>query len=155
MGDSDIPGVIAPPPLIFAIPLLLGLAIDGAFSEGLPASPFWLRLLAAAIVLTGLSLIIVAIGLFRAKSTRPEPWKPSTALVTSGLYRFTRNPMYLGMALFYAGIALLFLSPIAGALLVPVLAIVDRFVIAREEAYLTRRFGTPYESYRRSVRRWI
>lgn len=155
MSDSDTPGVIAPPPLIFGIPLLVGLALDGALSEGLPSSPLWLRLAAAAIVLAGMGLIIVALGLFRRNSTRPEPWRPSTALVTGGFYRFTRNPMYLGMALFYAGIALLFLSPIAGVLLLPVLVVIDRLVIAREEVYLAKRFGAPYESYRRRVRRWI
>jgi protein-S-isoprenylcysteine O-methyltransferase Ste14 len=84
-----------------------------------------------------------------------EPWKPTTAIVTTGPYRFTRNPAYLGMALVYVGIALL-----AEALwvLVPlpfVLAIIDRAVIAREERYLQRKFGHEYLDYKATVRRWI
>jgi protein-S-isoprenylcysteine O-methyltransferase Ste14 len=155
MGESDTPRVFVPPPLIFTGTLLVGLFADGRLSEGIPPSALGLRLAAAAVALAGLLLIVIALGLFRNRLTRPEPWQPATALVTGGLYRFTRNPMYLGMAALYAGIALLFLSPVAVALLLPVVAIIDRLVIAREEAYLARRFGSAYETYRQSVRRWI
>ena len=100
-------------------------------------------------------LIVGALGLSRKRSTRPEPWQPATALVTGAFYRFTRNPMDLGMATLHAGVALLFLSPIAGALLLLVVAIIDGLVISPEEASFEWRFGAADESYRRSVRRWI
>jgi protein-S-isoprenylcysteine O-methyltransferase Ste14 len=92
---------------------------------------------------------------FQRKGTAVEPWKPTTAIVTTGPYRLTRNPAYLGMALVYIGIALL-----ADALwvLVPlpvVLLIIDRMVIAREERYLERKFGQEYVDYKVRARRWI
>ncbi len=92
--------------------------------------------------------------------TEPHPHAdgavaPSSALVTSGPYRFTRNPMYLGMASLYAGIALAFGLLWSLALLLVVLVVIDRGVIAREERYLERRFGDEYRLYKQQVRRWL
>lgn len=63
--------------------------------------------------------------------------------------------MYLGMLLTYAGAALALRSPAAGLLIIPVFVVVDRLVVAREEAYLLRKFGTDFEQYRARVRRWL
>ncbi len=93
--------------------------------------------------------------LFQRKGTAVEPWKPTTAIVTDGPFRFTRNPAYLGMALLYIAIALL---ADAFWVLVPLplaLALIDRGVIAREERYLEGKFGAEYTDYRTRVRRWI
>jgi protein-S-isoprenylcysteine O-methyltransferase Ste14 len=98
---------------------------------------------------------ISLLGLFHHKGTKPEPWKPSSALVSDGVYRFTRNPMYLGMVLLYAGIALIAGGPLTAAALVPVFLIFNVYVIAREEAYLERRFGDEYAAYRSHARRWL
>jgi protein-S-isoprenylcysteine O-methyltransferase Ste14 len=81
--------------------------------------------------------------------------KPDTALVTSGPYRFTRNPMYLGMAFLYVGFAFAFGVIWALAFLPAVIVVVDRFVIAREEPYLERNFGQAYRDYKARVRRWV
>jgi protein-S-isoprenylcysteine O-methyltransferase Ste14 len=83
------------------------------------------------------------------------PANPTTALVTSGPYRFTRNPMYLGMAFLYVAFAFGFGVMWAMALLPVVILVVDRFVIAREEPYLERKFGQRYRDYKARVRRWI
>ena len=96
-----------------------------------------------------------AIERFRRKGTAVEPWKPSTALATDGIYRLSRNPIYLGFTLIYVGIALGMDSPVALALILPCLIVVDSFVIAREERYLEARFGEPYRAYNRSVLRWL
>lgn len=146
----DNPRVFVPPPLIFASLLALGLWLDRSAHPALA-----MRLSGGALAFAGIALIVTALGLFRTSKTRPEPWQPSSALVVSGIYRFTRNPMYLGMALLCAGIALFFGS--LGAILLTGVAalIVDRGVIVREEAYLERRFGEPYLAYRKSVRRWF
>ena len=106
-------------------------------------------------MLAGLGLLVSFNASFSRKGTAVEPWKPTTAIVTTGPYRFTRNPAYLGMALTYVGIALL-----SSALwvLVPlpfVLAVIDRGVIEREERYLVAKFGEEYLGYKRTVRRWI
>jgi protein-S-isoprenylcysteine O-methyltransferase Ste14 len=83
------------------------------------------------------------------------PFNPSTRIVAHGLYRFTRNPMYIGFALRTLGLAILVDS--AWMLLsVPVgLVLIDRIVITREERYLERKFGDEYLNYKRRVRRWI
>ncbi|MFP5353383.1 MAG: methyltransferase family protein, partial [Actinomycetota bacterium] len=96
-----------------------------------------------------------AAATFIRKKTGVAPWTPATTLVTEGVYRVTRNPMYLGMTLLYLGLALGLGLMWALALLPVVVAIVDRFVIRREEAYLDRKFGAAYRDYRASVRRWI
>jgi hypothetical protein len=80
---------------------------------------------------------------------------PSHNFGRSGPYRLTRNPMYLSLALLYAGIAILYQSIWALLLLFPVLFIIDRHVIVLEELYLERRFGSAYARYRTRVRRWI
>jgi len=150
MIDDDHPRVFVPPPLIFCGLLTAGLLFDHA-------KVAWDALRVVAIIgfLVGLGLIAIALGLFRSNHTRPEPWKPSSALVSDGIYRFTRNPMYLGMAVASLAIALLFVSLTAALLTLAAVAIVDRLVIAREEDYLARRFGEEYASYRQRVRRWL
>ena len=81
--------------------------------------------------------------------------KVGAALVTTGPYRLSRNPGYLGMALGYAGIAILFGALWALVPLVPTLVLIDRGVIRREERHLERRFGEQYSRYRAQTRRWI
>jgi protein-S-isoprenylcysteine O-methyltransferase Ste14 len=147
--SEDNPRVFVPPPLIFGGLLALGLIIDRG-----PASST-IQLLAVACGLTGLGLIGTALGVFRTNRTRPEPWQPASALVAGGIYRFTRNPMYLGMALVCLGVALHFASIPAAVLTLLAVLIIDRTVIRREEAYLLRRFGDDYRVYQSKVRRWL
>ena len=92
---------------------------------------------------------------FARAGTPVSPFRAPTRLVTDGPYRLTRNPGYLGMALGYAGIALLAGAPWALLPLPAVLALVDRGVIVREERYLRRHFGDQYARYERRARRWI
>jgi protein-S-isoprenylcysteine O-methyltransferase Ste14 len=156
MADEarDVPGVLAPPPLIFLAGLALGFGLEALLpSAALPGALRWP--LGAALLLGGIALALAFESRFRRAGTAVEPWKPTTAIVTSGPYRFTRNPAYAGMALAYAGIAIL-----AGALwplatLVPTLIVIDRTVIAREERYLERKFGEEYTGYKARVRRWV
>lgn len=152
----DIPGVIAPPPLIYVGFLLAGWGIGQMFDiPGLGLPDLWRRGLAVAGLIIGFGLEAAAAGLFRRARTAIQPWKPSTALVTGGVYRFSRNPIYVGMAILYAGLAVALDSPVALALILPCLVVVDRLVIAREERYLQARFGPAYLAYRQAVRRWL
>jgi len=154
MSSNDSPRIFLPPPFLFAVALALGVLLDGNALDWTHVT-HTLQLVGIGIALFGIALIGAALGLFRRAQTRPEPWMPSSALVTAGIYRFTRNPMYLGMATVSGGVALFFESVLAGALLVAVVIVIDRLVIAREEAYLARRFGAEYEAFRNRVRRWI
>jgi protein-S-isoprenylcysteine O-methyltransferase Ste14 len=149
----DTAGVIAPPPLIYLGPLIAGLLLDRwAPIGGFPSGP---ARLVGALCLAGFGIAVFALVAFRRAGTRPEPWKPTTALVTSGPYRFTRNPMYLGFTLFYLALALWFGGYWTLMLLPPVLLVMIHGVIRREEAYLSRLFGTGYDDYRQRVRRWL
>jgi protein-S-isoprenylcysteine O-methyltransferase Ste14 len=153
---KDNPGVIVPPPLIFLAFLGIGLAVDFfvlRMPSGLPAGGRYVAgaVLAAVAFLLGVG----ALFRFRRAGTNPEPWRPTTAIVSNGVYRFTRNPMYLGMALLYAAIAVAADSVVALVLLLPVIAIIRYGVIAREESYLTAKFGDEYRRYQASVRRWL
>ncbi len=152
-GD-DIPHVIAPPPLLYVGPLILGLTADHWWPLGTTVPAPW-RWLAGALGLGLSGLLVAAILAFRRARTRPEPWKPTTALVVDGPYRFTRNPMYVGFTLIYAGVALLADSAWPFLLLPAVLLVMQRFVIRREERYLERKFGDAYRAYCASVRRWV
>ncbi|WP_287338388.1 methyltransferase [Mesorhizobium sp.] len=113
----DHPGVIAPPPLVFAGSWAAGVLAD-SYASGWPL-PSALPAKVLAVLLGGAGVVFLAgaLGLFRKAGTRPEPWQPTTAIVTSGVYRVTRNPMYVGMALVYAALALALGSLIALTLL--------------------------------------
>lgn len=119
----------------------------------------WSRLFGLTLGLPGLAaglgLCAWAILLFRRFRTSPIPIVPSAALVERGPYRFTRNPMYVGMALVYAGAALWLQLSWALLLLPVVLVVIYITVIARQERYLQRRFGAAYREYQLRVRRWL
>ena len=154
MKPESSAGVIAPPPLIFVTGLGLGLALEALLpGSEVPAAVRWV--LGPALLLLGLALALSFVRVFERAGTAVEPWKPTTAIVTDGPYRFSRNPGYLGMALAYIGIALLADALWPLATLVPTLAVVTWGVIVREERYLERLFGEEYAAYKARVRRWI
>ncbi len=154
--ERDHPGVIAPPPLIFGGIFLLTLLLDWGVGGTGFALPDTLRLIAGGVLgLAGLALIVAAALLLRTARTAIEPWKPTTAIVTTGVYGISRNPIYLGLALGYAGLSFLADSMAALAGLPFALVIMHYGVIKREERYLEGKFGDGYATYRRSVRRWI
>ncbi len=113
------------------------------------------RLIGIPLVGLGLGLGATAVAAQFRAGTTPDPTEPSTALVQSGPYRFTRNPIYLGMALIYSGMALL-LNAVGGLALLPgMIYAFDRGIIHNEETYLEQRFGEEYLDYKKRVHRWI
>lgn len=153
-SERDTAGVIAPPPLIYLGALGIGFGLDAAIEAGSLPSTVALPIGAASII-AGSGLLGSFVRAFGSARTPLDPYTPSEALVTDGPYRLTRNPGYLGMALTFAGIALVSNAPWALAPLPVAIAVIDRGVIAREERYLERKFGRPYLDYKRRVRRWI
>jgi protein-S-isoprenylcysteine O-methyltransferase Ste14 len=150
----DHANVRIPPPLIFAGGLIVGLLLEEALpSVAVPAAvivvaaPMFLVLWA---VITAWSVL----SLHRNRTTL-IPIRPTTALVVSGPYRFTRNPMYVGMVYLYLAFALWFNVFWAVILLPVVIGVVHSYVIGREERYLERKFGDSYREYKSRVRRWI
>ena len=151
---SDIPHVIAPPPLIFGVPLALTLLADRWWPRALLPQP-WPVILGPLLILVSLLFLYPAIQVFKRARTNPKPWKPTTALVRNGPYRLTRNPMYVGFTCFYLGVTLWANAALSLAALPVVLVVMDVFVIRREERYLARKFGDSYRQYVAAVRRWI
>ena len=158
MSDAspDTSGISFPPPLIYAGGFAAGYAAHRLVPIHLWAEPTpFARLLGWGLLVGGVLLAISAGYLFRRAGTTPNPTKPTSTLVIWGPYRFTRNPMYLGLAALYVGGTLLLNDPWPLALLPVVIALIQRRVIAREEAYLERTFGDEYRAYKARVRRWI
>jgi protein-S-isoprenylcysteine O-methyltransferase Ste14 len=150
----DNAGVVAPPPLIFLAGLAVGFGLEALLpGTSMPAVVQWG--VGGVLVVAGLGLLAWFNTAFSRKGTAVEPWKPTTAIVTTGPYRLTRNPAYLGMALTYVGIALMSDALWVLLPLPVVLAVIDRAVIAREERYLERKFGEEYLDLKRRRRRWV
>jgi len=156
MTDStqDNPGVVAPPPLIFAGALAIGFFVHWLFPvKFFPGAGA--RLLGRVCMGISGMLAISAFLEMRRAGTHVDPAQPATALVTQGPFRVTRNPLYLSLTLLYAGIALMVNSLWAIVLLPGALIVIRYGVINREERYLERKFGEQYLSYKAKVRRWI
>jgi protein-S-isoprenylcysteine O-methyltransferase Ste14 len=151
---ADHPGVILPPPVVYASGLIAGVLIDMVLPLPLVSAPArWI--VAAVFIAAGLVLAGGATTLFRRAGTHVQPHKPSTTVVTGGVYRYSRNPIYVGLTALYLGLAFVANTWWAAILLVPVLAVIHWGVIAREERYLEGKFGETYRAYSARVRRWI
>jgi protein-S-isoprenylcysteine O-methyltransferase Ste14 len=145
-----------PPPLValfLAILMWLMPALAGSL-----AIPLSLRRgVALALLCLGLSIAVSGIVAFRRARTTLNPIKASSAsaLVSSGVYRFTRNPMYLGLLLVLFAWAMLLSNPLALLLLPVYVLYINRFQIIPEERVLASLFGTEYSAYKECVRRWL
>ncbi len=143
-----------PPPLFYLVAVVLGVALDLAVP--LPLAPTAVGLVAgAALIVLAASLFGWATRTMFAGGEHPNPDRPTTAIVATGPYRFTRNPLYLAMAVFTVGVALVVNSGWGLALVVPALVATHYLAIAPEERYLAGKFGDDYRAYRGRVRRWI
>jgi protein-S-isoprenylcysteine O-methyltransferase Ste14 len=157
VDDTGTAGVIARPPLLFLTALLLGFVSDRLLPLPFPVPGFDLVhwMIAGSLILIGLALAAAGIRNFSRAGTPVPTNQPTRALVTTGIHGWTRNPIYFGLFLVYGGIGIAVRSPSILILTLP-LAIAIRYgVVAREEAYLERRFGDTYRDYKARVRRWV
>lgn len=111
--------------------------------------------LGAALVIVAIALFSLSVAELRSAGTPIPARKPTTAIVRTGPYRFSRNPIYLAFSVFQLGIAVWANSLWLLATLVGAVALVHFIVIRREENYLERRFGAQYMEYKAAVRRWL
>jgi protein-S-isoprenylcysteine O-methyltransferase Ste14 len=153
---SDAASVRFPPPLVYLAAVIAG-ALLHAYVLPLPFDfPPGARIaVAIAIALLGVAMMIGAVGLFKRTGQDPKPWKTTPEIISSGIYRFTRNPMYVGMALLQTGIGVGFANGWIVALVPPVLIVIYAIAIRPEEAYLESKFGESYTEYKKSVRCWL
>lgn len=153
--QDEVPGVLLPPPLLFLAFFWLAASLQSRWPWPLDGPVPLLRILAVLGLGAAFSLAVGALGWFKQSGTDPRPWKPTTALVVRGPYRWTRNPMYLAMTLLFQSWGLWNATCWCLALLPALIEVVNRAVIFREERYLAARFGQSYRDYRRRVRRWL
>lgn len=155
--DTATAGVITRPPLLYLACLILGLVLDHVLPLPLtlPQTALVRWTAGGGLILLGVAIFAAGVRNFSRAATPVPSNQPVRALVTSGIHGFSRNPIYVGMFLLYAGIGLAVRSPWVLILALP-LAIALRYgVVAREEAYLERRFGDSYRDYKARVRRWL
>ncbi len=151
---EDKPDVAIHPPTVFVAALIVGFVVRAFAGGGLPLPDLIAEGLGGLVLLVGLALIVSAVSAFAEAGETLPPATPSKALLTSGAYRFSRNPMYLAMVLIGAGLGVatenlwIVLATIGAG------AIINFFVIPQEEAYLERRFGVDYREFKERVRRW-
>lgn len=155
-GDfRDSSGAVVRPPLVWVLTAIAGIALDWLYPlpfmpAAVPAS--WLG---GIVFLAGLALLIWAAVTFRRAGTEVPTNQPTTSIVTTGPYHYTRNPIYIGMFLGLIGLAVGLDSLWLLILLVPFYLVIRYGVVAREESYLELKFGDVYRAYKARVRRWL
>ena len=153
---SDGAAVRFPPPIMPLIALALGLLLQYfVLPLALPLEGPVRYGLCLLLLVAGIALIAGALGRFRSTGQNPEPWASTPEIISTGVYRFTRNPMYVSLGLLQAGIGVALANGWL-VLFVPAMWAGIYFVAIRhEEAYLERKFGEAYVAYKESVRRWL
>jgi len=142
-------------PLLFMFALLATMVVLAMLTPGLRVLETPVTLLGIVPLVSGVLLILISAGLFRRRNTTLNPYGESSALVQDGLYRYSRNPMYLGMLLVLAGTAVWLGHVLPFAALPVFMAVVSRQTIRHEEQALEAHFGDAYRAYRQRVRRWL
>ncbi|MEZ5523519.1 MAG: isoprenylcysteine carboxylmethyltransferase family protein [Pseudomonadales bacterium] len=152
--DKKGPGVKIPPPLIFLFCLILGYALESALPVN-TGPALWGKLVGVFLVTTAAVVLLYLLITYLRAKTSIEPWKPTSHLITSGLYAYSRNPIYTVFCLLNIGVGCYLNSLWITLSFLPAAVLVYYTAIRREEAYLENKFGEQYLSYKRSVRRWL
>ena len=153
---SDGAAVRFPPPFVPVIGLVIGIVLEQwVLPISQPLMPIIRYGVGGLLIVVGLLLMAAAFGLFRSTGQDPKPWEATPEIISTGIYGFTRNPMYVSMGLLQAGIGLALVNAWI-VLFVPATWITIYLIAIRhEEAYLEKKFGSVYLDYKKSVRRWI
>lgn len=154
-AGADNAGVRVPPPLIYLLTFGLGWLVQREAPRPILTAWGEARWTGAVLIVTWMLLTAWTMTCFRRYRTSVVPVRPTSALIVKGPFRLTRNPLYLGMMLLYAGMAFWLDALWPLLLLLPLIVVIQGYAIAREERYLERRFGAEYVDYCRRVRRWI
>jgi len=151
---KDHAGVRVHPPVLMAIHLAVAILLGWLVPLSLPV-PAFVYVAGMIVVILGLGAAFGGLRQLIQAHTSPDPHAPTTSVVTTGIYRFTRNPIYVGYLCVLIGIPLIF-GNYWGLVLSPLQVILfNRLIIQHEEAYLSGKFGTEYVDYAQKVRRWL
>lgn len=157
VSQRDAPDILVFPPLAALVAALVALGLEWVLPLGVlpPPESVWALLVGLVVIAAAIGLAVWGSLVFKAAGTNVNPRQPALRLVETGPYRFTRNPMYLGMVIFQVGLALAASLDWAIGLAPLLLAVLHFGVVLREEAYLTDKFGAPYRDFLSRSRRWI
>ncbi len=152
--DKRGPGLRFPPPLLLLAVIACAWAIDWIVPLPIGGGTMPWR---AGMAIIAIALLIALFASYRffAEKTHIEPWHPATTIIHTGVYRFSRNPIYLGFCIAAVGAGLMLNSWWVVASAAPLKSLLLHLVISREESYLERKFGDRYIDYRKRVRRWL
>lgn len=156
MNTKNNPGIYIPPPLVYVAFFLLSLAIQNTRPlDQKMLNNTTAKIIGGIFILMYLLFFIAALRRFILSKNTLVTIKPASSLETSGIYSFTRNPMYLSLLFLYSGLAVFFGNWWTFILIPFLIIVIQLYVIKKEEKYLQHAFGERYESYTRRVRRWI
>jgi protein-S-isoprenylcysteine O-methyltransferase Ste14 len=153
-AGEDKPGVFVWPPILFASTLLAGGLLHLVFRVR-PFPPIPARIIGCLLILAAGCFALWAERVMKAAGTNVRPDKPALAIVTTGPFRFSRNPMYVSLCGLQVGIALLIDGVMPLLFVLPLIVVLHFGVIKREERYLAGKFGDVYLSFKARTRRWI
>jgi protein-S-isoprenylcysteine O-methyltransferase Ste14 len=154
MNQGDTPGLIARPPLIYLGSIVAGLLLQQLYPVAVVPKA-WGPPLGAPLIFAASLVFLLAVAAFRRAGTPIQSVRPTTRIVRTGPYRFSRNPIYLAFTLFHLGVGLWVNSTWLLGTLFVTLVVMSSGVIAREERYLEQKFGDEYARYKAAVRRWF
>lgn len=156
MSTESHPGIYVPPSLIYVAFFFLSFLLQKIWPiDERPLHATMAYVLGWVLIALYFLLAFAAIRQFVVSKNTLVPIKPATSLQTTGIYAFTRNPMYLSLSLLYIGIAIFFGNWWTLLLLPLLVMVLQLYVIRKEEQYLHHAFGEQYDDYKRMVRRWI
>ena len=150
----DNPGVVAHPPVLYLAGLAAGFMIDLVWPLPFLSTT---RQFALGGGFLGFGVLVIALGVvgFAKAGTNVPTNRPATALVTTGVHRFSRNPIYIALTAIAFGVAFMVDSIWMVVSMLPVFVVMNVGVVAREERYLEAKFGDDYRAYKKRVRRWL
>lgn len=152
--DEKGAGVKFPPPLIFLILMIAAYGVHYIWPISLPSSLI-LKFIGVKLIILGFCIIIIAATSFKRVETSIEPWKPTTAIISTGIFAYSRNPIYVAFCLITIGIGVVLNNVWMVLCTAPSALLVYYVAIKKEEAYLEQKFGEEYVQYKNKVRRWL
>ena len=153
-NDSKGPAVKFPPPLIFVSFIIVAALIQQYWPLSFSGDLFF-KVLGVMDILAGLIAILIVKRSFDKVDTEIEPWKPTSAIVSDGLFAYSRNPIYVALGVITLGVGLIYGSFWVMFSFLPAAVVVYFVAIKNEEVYLERKFGDEYLTYKAKVRRWL
>lgn len=154
--DKDEKGAAVkfPPPLIFLLLILFAYGVHCYYPVNI-GMPVTLKYIGWFVIVFAFSLVIFISRIFKRVETHIEPWEPTTAIISTGIYAYSRNPIYVAMCLSTIGTGLILNSLSVLLSFIPSAVLIFFVAIKKEEVYLQQKFGEEYLQYKNSVRRWL